>query len=93
MALETKQQITLTGYSKIDGQVAVNLNATIPSDTGVGSINQYIQNAELYEGNKLQIRKDVRAFQDQVYKIEDDFMTAVENIPVDDETTLEEPIE
>lgn len=80
MALETKQQITLTGYSKIEGQVAVNLNATIPSDTGVGSINQYIQNAELYEANKLQIRQDIREFQDKVYEIED---SMVEETPVE----------
>lgn len=71
MALETTKQITLTGNSVIDGKVVVNLNATIPSDTGVGNISQYVQNAELYEANKVQVRKDTREFQDKVYATED----------------------
>ena len=75
MTLETKKQITLTGNSIIEEQVVVALNATIPSDTGVGNVNQYVQNTDLYEKNKVAVRKDVRAFQDQVYAIEDSFLT------------------
>lgn len=71
MALETTRQITLTGNSMIEDKIVVSLNATIPSDTGVGNINQYVQNSELYEANKLQVRKDIREFQDKVYEIED----------------------
>ena len=70
--LKTTKQITLTGYSEIDGQNVVQLNAIIPNDTGFGNINQYVQNSELYDTNKLAVRADVRAFTDMVYAIEDE---------------------
>lgn len=72
MALETRKQITLTGNSMINGQSVVNLTATIPSDTGVGNINQYVQNAELYDANKPQVRSDIAEFTAAVYEIEDE---------------------
>lgn len=72
MALVTRKQITLTGNSIIDGTSVVTLNATIPSDTGVGNINQYVQSPELYEANKTQVRQDVAAFTALVYEIEDE---------------------
>ena len=76
--LKTTKQITLIGYSEIDGQNVVQLNASIPSDTGVGNINQYIMNAELYDANKLEVRNDIRAFTDLVYEIEDEIALEVE---------------
>ena len=80
MALETRKQITLSGNSAIDGQVVVSLTATIPDDTGVGNINQYVQNTELYEKNKVAVRKDVRDFQDMVYAIEDEIAAEEEAV-------------
>lgn len=70
--LKTTKQITLTGYSEIDGQNVVQLSASIPSDTGVGSVSQYIMNAELYDANKVEVRNDIREFTDMVYAIEDE---------------------
>lgn len=72
MALETRKQITLTGNSIINGQPVMNMSATIPSDTGIGNINQYVQNAELYDANKAQVRRDVAEFTAKVYEIEDE---------------------
>ena len=76
--LKTTKQITLTGYSEIDGQNVVQLTASIPSDTGVGNINQYITNAELYDANKVEVRNDIREFTDLVYEIEDGIVSEVE---------------
>lgn len=70
--LKTTKQITLTGYSEIEGQGVVQLSASIPSDTGVGNISQYIMNAELYDANKVEVRNDIREFTDMVYAIEDE---------------------
>ncbi len=78
--LKTTKQITLNGFSEIDGQNVVTLNATIPSDTGVGNINQYTQNAELYDANKAQVRSDVAEFTALVYEIEDEL--AAESVVV-----------
>ena len=58
----------------------VALNAMIPSDTGVGNINQYVQNAELYDANKSQVRSDVANFTALVYEIEDEL--AAESVVV-----------
>lgn len=80
MALETRKQITLTGNSKIEDQVVVSLTATIPDDTGVGNVSQYVQNTELYEKNKTAVRKDVREFQDMVYAIEDEIAAEEEAV-------------
>ena len=76
--LETTKQITLTGYSEINGQNVVQLTASIPSDTGVGNINQYITNAEMYDANKVEVRNDIREFTDLVYEIEDEMAAAEE---------------
>jgi len=70
--LKTTRQITLTGNSMIGEVNVVNLNATIPSDTGVGNINQYVNNAELYDANKAAVRKDIADFQALVYEVEDE---------------------
>lgn len=70
--LQKTKQITLTGVSIIDNQPVVNITATIPSDTAVATINQYVHNSELYDANKLEVRKDVREFTDLVYEIEDE---------------------
>lgn len=75
--LQTTRQITLNGYSMINDQPVVNLNATIPSDTGVGNINQYIQNAALYDANKAQVRRDIAEFTAAVYEIEDEMAAEV----------------
>lgn len=72
MALETRKQITLTGNSMINGQSVMNMTATIPSDTGVGNINQYVQNDKLYDAHKSEVRTDASDFQNMVYDIEDE---------------------
>lgn len=76
--LQTNRQITLNGYSLINDQVVVNLNATIPSDTGVGNINQYVQNASLYEANKTQVRRDIADFTALIYEVEDEMAAEVD---------------
>lgn len=76
--LKTTRQITLTGQSMINDQMVVNLTATIPSDTGVGNINQYVQNTELYDANKAEVRRDVADFTAKVYEIEDEMAAEAE---------------
>ena len=70
--LKTTRQITLNGFSEINGENVMSLTATIPSNTGIGNINQYVQNPALYDANKTQVRKDVAEFTAVVYEIEDE---------------------
>lgn len=72
MALLNNKQIVLNSHSQIDGVTAVTLNATIPTDSGVGSISQYVQNIELYDANRAQVRRDIAEFTNMVYDIEDE---------------------
>ena len=78
--LKTTKSITLNGNSEIDGQPVVNLSATIPDNTGVGNVSQYIQNTELYEKNKAVVRKDIADFQAAVYEVEDEIAAEAEMI-------------
>lgn len=70
--LKTTKSITLNGQSMVGDVQVVNLSATIPDNTGVGNVSQYVQNTELYDANKAAVRKDIRDFQDLVYEIEDE---------------------
>lgn len=69
---KTIKQITLTNNVLVEGKSIVNLSATIPSETGVGNINQFINDSVLYNANKAGARAAVAEFTAQVYEIEDE---------------------
>jgi len=52
-----------------DGQAIAYFSANV-SDSGTSS-NMTIQNQDLYEANKLQVRKDKTDFDNAVYEVED----------------------
>lgn len=52
-----------------DGQPIAYFSANV-SDSGTSS-NMTIQNQDLYEANKLQVRKDKTDFDNAIYKVED----------------------
>lgn len=70
--LKTNKTISITGNSEINGQVIVYMNASL-STTGNGneSISKTINNQELYNANKTEIRKDMIEFEDLVYAEQD----------------------
>jgi len=70
--LESKKSITLSGYAKINNSLVVNLTASIGTDNNSGTVNQNIINSELYEANKVEIRKDIADFQTKVYEVQDE---------------------
>lgn len=79
MALEIKKSISITGESKINGQSVIYLSANVTTDSaGNTSINQTINNQELYRQNRVECRKDVEDFQDKVWTVEDDLLQEVE---------------
>ena len=88
MALETEKKTSLTGYSVIDGQQAVYLSANITTESaGNTSINQSITNQALYRANLTECRKDIDAFQNKVWAIEDEMIA---DLPPAEETPTEE---
>lgn len=74
--LKINKNINITGYSTIGEVQVVYLNASISTD---GSINANksttILNQELYNKNKVEIRKDILEFSTEVYKVEDEIIT------------------
>ncbi|MBB6696241.1 hypothetical protein [Clostridium algidicarnis] len=73
--LKTNKTINLTGYSSIGEVQVVYLNASISTD-GASNANKSttILNQDLYNKNKVEIRKDILEFSNEVYKVEDEIM-------------------
>ena len=74
--LKINKNINLTGYSTIGEVQVVYLNASISTD-GTSNANKSttILNQDLYNKNKVEIRKDILAFSTEVYKVEDEIIT------------------
>lgn len=70
--LKINKTINLNGNSEIDGQIVVYMNASISTNGENANINKNIVNQNLYNANKSQVRADMKAFEDEVYKIEDE---------------------
>lgn len=75
MLKNTTQSITVQTQSHIGNEMVMTLNATIPSDIKIGTVNQYVQNPALYDANKAACRKDANDFQNVIYGIEDNYPT------------------
>lgn len=71
MALRKAKAITLTGESVVNGTVVVRMSANVSTNGGSDSVNQYVQNVDLYNANKQEVRKDIAAFQEYVYEQQD----------------------
>ncbi|MBW3350608.1 hypothetical protein [Limosilactobacillus reuteri] len=72
MALQKTKSISLEGKSVINGTVVVRMTASLSTTGSTDSVNQYVQNVDLYNANKKDVRKDIAAFQEYVYEQQDD---------------------
>lgn len=71
MSLRKSKSTSLSGESVINGTTVVRMTASLSTNGGSDSVNQYIQNVDLYNANKREVRKDISAFQDYVYEQQD----------------------
>ncbi|MCR1851140.1 hypothetical protein NSA42_17850 [Paeniclostridium sordellii] len=70
--LNTNKTITISGTSTIDGQTVVYMSASLSTDgTTQENLSKTVQNQEVYNKNKEDIRKDMRDFEDLVYAEQD----------------------
>lgn len=75
MALEIVKQITLNGNAKIEDEIVVQMSSTISSDIlGGTGYTEYIISNETYLANLVEIRANIKAFKEAVYKIEDEVL-------------------
>lgn len=72
--LDITKNINVLGTSKIKGVVAVNFSTPINSKTGAGNITTYIVDADLYNANRTECRKDFADYTSKVYEIEDQLL-------------------
>ena len=73
--LKTNKNITLTGYSEINGIQVAYMNASISTDGNTNAnVTKNIINQELYSQNRATVRIDMDAFEAEVYKIEDEVL-------------------
>lgn len=74
--LKINKNITLNATSEIEGQIAVYMSASIGTDGNTNAnINKSIANQELYNANKVAVREDMKQFEEEVYKVEDELNT------------------
>lgn len=76
--LKINKNITLNATSEIEGQIAVYMSASIGTDGNTNAnINKSIANQELYNANKVAVREDMKQFEEEVYKVEDELNPGV----------------
>lgn len=72
MIKNKQKSVTLNYQSFVGEELVSTLSATIPNNTGIGMINQYVQNNDLYNANRTEMRRDFAEIQTDVYAIEDE---------------------
>lgn len=82
--LKSAKNVNLTGQSSVKvgegdnavDKVVVYMTATISSDSTKNiSVNKNINDQDLYYKNRVEIRKDISDFEDQVYRLEDELLS------------------
>lgn len=74
--LKQVKSVTLTGESVItvldEEKVIVSMSATVSTVNGVNSqYQEFILDQENYKANKVAVRKDISAFKDAIWTLED----------------------
>lgn len=75
--LKTNKTININGTSELDGVQVVYMSASISTDGNNANINKNITNQDLYNANKVAVRKDMSDFEDVVYATEDELIKDV----------------
>lgn len=80
--LKITKNRTLNGTIEIEGVPVVQLSASITIDSSDftiynnGGVNRTILNTDLYRKNISAIRQEIAEFEDEVYLMEDEMLTA-----------------
>lgn len=85
--LKKEKTLNLTGRSVINGTDVVRFDARLSSTGGTTTINTYVNNQELYEKNRREVRKDMNDFRQYVFDQEDELFDDVKTDESDTTTT------
>ena len=86
--LKKEKTLNLTGRSVLNGTDVLRFDARLSSTGGTTTINTYVNNQELYEKNRREVRKDMNDFRQYVFDQEDELFADEEN-NVDDTKATE----
>lgn len=77
MALLVKKTITINGTSIIEDQPVVYMSASLSTEgSDNNTTSKYIQNRELYNAHRTEVRADMAAFDAAVFELEDQFASS-----------------
>ena len=75
--LKTNKSISISGRSMVDDKQVATFNANIyeaNASGGSDNINMIITDRDLYDANKVTVRKDLQDFQTKVWPAQDEAM-------------------
>ena len=75
--LKTSKSIAMSGRSMVDDKQVATFNANIyeaNASGGSDNINMIITDRNLYDANKVTVRKDLQDFQTKVWSAQDEVM-------------------
>ena len=75
--LKTSKSIAISGRSMVDDKQVATFNANIyeaNASGGSDNINMIITDLNLYDANKVTVRKDLQDFQTKVWSAQDEVM-------------------
>lgn len=75
--LKKEKTLNLTGRSLVNGTDVVSFDARLSSTGGTTTINTYVNDQELYEKNRREVRKDMNDFRQYVFDQEDELFDDV----------------
>lgn len=78
--LNVKKSVNLNGESQIGGNTVAYLSANVTKE-GNTTTSKNITNQDLYQANKVEVRKDIADFEAQVYALEDELATETTPTP------------
>ena len=75
--LKKEKTLNLTGRSLVNGTDVVRFDARLSPTGGTTTINTYVNDQELYEKNRREVRKDMNDFRQYVFDQEDELFDDV----------------
>lgn len=82
MTLEIVRTVKVEGLLKVENEVVKTMTAEFDAN-GRAHRNEWINNDELYNANRKEMRKQERAFQNKVFEVEDEILAS---LPAADES-------
>lgn len=70
--MKTVKNVTLNGYSRIDGQDVVNMSAQISQESTATTYSHNVIDVVKYDANREKCRGDIQTFMEKIWAVEDE---------------------